>query len=147
MDDDFDVEIMEAEVTVAALAVAMWPVASIVDIVTGVSVVSPMAAIGIFAFVGGSDVLSNFGNFTKAYAAAGVTFAAMTYTERKLIEAKLAEEETKIEGFLEAKTTAYGQKWAGKSLKDWCAVKQKGPGLLIQNMVCSLDLTSLGIKK
>lgn len=142
MSNDYSTEIREAEIVAAVLAVLLWPAAATIDIVTGVSVITPVAAFGVFGWIGGWDVGRDFAAFSKAYLSAGLTLAALTVAEREIIKSRLAAEGVKIETSLETAATAYGQKWAGKSLKQWCAANGTS---FIGKMVCALNFTSIGI--
>lgn len=140
--NDYSREIRDTEIIAGVLAVLLWPAAATIDIVTGVSQAAPIAAFGVFAYVGGWEVGRDFGAFSKAYLSAGLTLAAMTIAERGVIEERLAAESNKVQNSVEGYATAYGQKWAGKSLKQWCAANGS---TFIGKMVCALNFTSIGI--
>lgn len=142
-DNDYSKELRESEIIAAALAVMLWPAASVIDLVTNTSIVAPVAAISVFFFVGGRNVANNFGAFSRAHIAAGVTFAGMTYLERNAILANLEGEANKIKGTAMDEATIYGQEWAGKSMKQWCAANGKS---FIGAMVCKMDLSQFGIQ-
>jgi hypothetical protein len=141
MSDDYSKELREAEIIAGALAVMLWPAASVIDLVTNASIAAPVAAVSVFFLVGGRNVATDFGAFSKAHLAAGFTFAGMTYLERNAIIANIQAEADKFEGTVERKATAYGQKWAGKSMKQWCAANGTG---FIGKLVCALDFSAFG---
>lgn len=142
--NDFSDELQEVELTAGAMAFFFWPLGASVDIITRYSIVSPAAAIAAFSYVlGDHRQIGNFAQFGKAYVAAGVTFAVVTWIERNVIAKRVQQEADKINLYLGDRAQAYGEKYAGKTLKQWCA---DNGNTIIGKMVCALNYSSIGVK-
>lgn len=141
MSDDYSKEIRNAEIIAGVLAITLWPIGVVVDGVTNLSLLAPAMTVTAFAWIGGRTVFSDFGNFTKAYAAAGLTFGLMTYLDRQAIMNNLTYEEQKVQGT--ALRTA--QRIGTTNLTQWCAPPPEKRSMG-QNIICAMDLTQFGIK-